>query len=61
VYAVLTAHGHASVKVPARPLPQQDGLPGGGFFIVEVPAPDSSVWNVTLTDAHGHTVPFANF
>jgi hypothetical protein len=60
-YAVLTARGHASVNVPTRPLPQKDGLPSGRFFIVEVPGPDSSIWNVTLTDADGHTVPFANF
>ena len=32
-YAVFTAHGHAPVTVATRPIPQEDGLPSGRFFV----------------------------
>lgn len=60
-YAVLTAHGQASVRVRTRPLPHTGGLPGGRFYIAQVTGPDSSAWNVTLNDTVGHAVSFANF
>lgn len=60
-YAVLTARGRSPVIVPTRTLPQKDGLPRGRFFIIDPLGPLSVVWNVTLKNASGHTVPFANF
>ncbi len=60
-YAVLTARGRAPVIVSTRPIPQKDGLPRGRFFILDPPGLPSVAWNVTLKDASGHTVPFANF
>ena len=60
-YAVLTVRGRAPVIVPTRPIPQKDGLPNGRFFVIEPPGPLSVVWKVTLKNASGHTVPFANF
>lgn len=47
------------IIVPTRPIPQEDGLPAGRFFVAD--PPDSVVWNVKLEDAAGHTVPFTNF
>jgi hypothetical protein len=60
-HAVLTARGYTPVSVPTRPIPQKDGLPRGRFFIVNPPGKASVYWNVTLKDAAGHTVPFAEF
>jgi hypothetical protein len=60
-HAVLTARGHAPVSVPTRPIPHEDGLPRGRFFIAGPPGKASVYWNVTLKDAAGHTVPFAEF
>jgi hypothetical protein len=59
--AVLTARGRAPVVVRTRPMPHEDGLPSGRFFITGPPGPPSLVWNVTLKNASGHTVPFADF
>jgi hypothetical protein len=59
--AVLTARGRAPVIVPTRPIPQKDGLPRGRFFVIDPPGLASVVWGVTLKDASGHTIPFANF
>jgi hypothetical protein len=60
-YAVLTARSRAPVIVPTRPIPHKDGLPRGRFFVIDPPGPLSLVWNVTLKNASGYTVPFANF
>jgi hypothetical protein len=60
-YAMLTARGRAPVVVPTRPIPQKDGLPDGRFFAIDPPGPLSVVWNVTLKDAAGHTIPFTDF
>jgi hypothetical protein len=58
---VLTARGYAPVIVPTQPIPRKDGLPRGRFFIADPPGTASVYWNVTLRDAAGHTVPFAEF
>jgi len=60
-YAVLTASGYRPVIVPTRPLPEEDGLPRGRFFIVKPPSPAGVAWNVTLRDSAGHQVAFADF
>lgn len=60
-YAVLTALGYAPIAVPTHPLPQENGLPSGRFFIVEPPALPNEVWNVTLRDSAGHQVAFSDF
>jgi hypothetical protein len=59
--AVLTARGYAPVIVSTQPIPQKDGLPRGRFFIADPPGKASVYWNVTLKDATGHTVSFAEF
>lgn len=59
-YAVLTAPGHPAIVVPTRPIPHQDGLPSGRFFVA-APRPAAAPWNVTLKDAAGHRVAFAAF
>ena len=60
-YAVLTARGRALVVVRTRPMRQKDGLPRGRFFVIDPPGPLSLVWNVSLKNASGRTVPFADF
>jgi hypothetical protein len=57
----LRAPGYAPVLIPTRPIPDHDGLPHGRFFIVAPPGGASVNWHVTLLDAAGHKVPFANF
>jgi hypothetical protein len=59
-YAVLTAPGQVPVVVPTQPLPDQDELPRGRFFVIDPPGPVHS-WNVTLKNAAGHKVPFTEF
>lgn len=60
-FAVLTARGRAPVIVPTRPITQKAGLPSGRFFVIDPPGPVSVVWNVTLKNAAGQTVHFAEF
>jgi hypothetical protein len=60
-YVVLTAKGYAPVIVSTLPIPQEDGLPSGRFFIVDPPGPASVNWDVRLEDAAGRTVPFVDF
>jgi hypothetical protein len=60
-YAVFTALGHAAIIVPTSPIPQEDGLPTGSFFVTDPPDSASVTWNVTFEDAAGHTIPFTNF
>lgn len=60
-YAVLTASGYGPVTVPTHPVPQENGLPSGRFFIVESPPPAGVNWNVTLKDSAGHQVAFSDF
>jgi hypothetical protein len=57
----LRAPGYAPILLPTRPIPAQDGLPQGRFFIVAPPGPAGVNWKVTLLDAAGHKVPFADF
>jgi len=60
-YAVLTAPGHPAIVVLTRPIPHTDGLPDGRFFVV-APSPAAVPWwNVTLRDAAGRKVAFADF
>jgi hypothetical protein len=42
-------------------MPHKDGLPSGRFFITDPPGLLSLVWTVTLKNASGRTVPFADF
>jgi hypothetical protein len=60
-FAVLTARRRAPVIVRTRPIPQEDGLPRGRFFITDPPGLPFGIWNVTLKNASGQTVSFANF
>ena len=60
-YAVFTASGHAPVIVPTSPIPQEDGLPSGRFFVTDPPDSASVTWDVKLEDAAGHTVAFSDF
>ncbi|MBO0770411.1 MAG: hypothetical protein J2P35_03025 [Actinobacteria bacterium] len=60
VTARLTASGHAAIQVPTRPLPHRAGLPRSRYFITQPPGPATIGWNVTLLDAAGHKVPFAD-
>ena len=60
-YAVFTAPGHAPVIVRTSPIPQQDGLPSGRFFVTDPPGSASVTWDVKLEDAAGHTVAFVEF
>jgi hypothetical protein len=57
----LSAPGHAPILVRTRPLPSRAGLPRGRFFITQPPGPGNVNWNVTLLDAAGHKVAFADF
>lgn len=60
-FAVLTAPGHPAIVVPTRPIPHGAGLPSGRFFVVTPRPAAVPWWNVTLRDAAGHTVAFADF
>lgn len=60
-YAVFTAPGYAPIVVPTRPIPREDGLPSGRFFVADPPGLASVVWDVKLKDAAGHIVSFTNF
>jgi hypothetical protein len=57
----LNAPGYATILVRTRPIPSRAGLPHGRFFITQVPDPGDVIWNVTLLDAAGHKVAFADF
>lgn len=57
----LRAPGYAPIVMPTRPIPAQDGLPQGRFFIVAPPGSVWANWHVTLLNAAGHPVPFADF
>lgn len=57
----LNAPGYATILVRTRPIPSRAGLPHGRFFITQVPDPGDVIWNVTLLDAAGHRVAFADF
>jgi hypothetical protein len=60
-FAVLTAPGHPAIVVPTRPIPHKDGLPSGRFFVVTLSPAAVPWWNVTLRDAAGRKVAFADF
>jgi hypothetical protein len=60
-YAVLSSPGHRSLIVPTHPLPNQNGLPGGRFWIIDPPGPVSIVWQVTLRNRFGRPVSFVSF
>jgi len=43
-----------SVIAPSRPMPQKDGPPSGGSFVIDPPGPLSVVWNVCPAVAVTH-------
>jgi hypothetical protein len=57
----LSAPGYSPILVQTRPLPFRAGLPRGRFFIVQAPGQTGVGWSVTLLDAAGRKVAFANF
>lgn len=57
----MSAAGYAPILLRASPLPSRPGLPRGRFFITQPPGPPGVDWRVTLLDASGHRVPFADF
>ena len=57
----MSAAGYAPILLRASPLPSRPGLPRGRFFITQPPGPPGVEWRVTLLDASGHRVPFADF
>ncbi len=57
----LSAPGYAPILIPTKPIPTQDGLPHGRFFIVAPPSPAGVSWTVTLLNATDHRVAFADF
>jgi hypothetical protein len=61
MFAVLTAPGHPAIVVPTWPIPHKDGLPSGRFFVIAPRPATVPWWNVTLQDAAGRKVAFADF
>jgi hypothetical protein len=57
----LQAAGHAPIQVPTRPIPSGAGLPRGRFFVTQPPGTANVNWKVTLLDAAGQHVAFADF
>jgi hypothetical protein len=60
-YAVLSSPGHRSLVVPTHPLPNENGLPGGRFWIINPSGPVSVVWQVRLRNRFGRPVGFVAF
>jgi hypothetical protein len=57
----LRAPGHAPILIRTKLIPAQGGLPRGRYFIVAPPSTADVSWTVTLLNATGHKVAFADF
>jgi hypothetical protein len=57
----LSSPGRAAIRLPTRPFPRRAGLPPGRYFITQPPGSINLDWNVTLLDAAGRKVAFADF